>query len=216
MEFAGFERDDFAVFEIDGFAERMPQLRGRITPKLKALAALITPEMTRLTGHTMFPHVALHMRRTVNPPEATWAAFARNGRAYKPYAHFRVVASIDGLKVTSFMEDEADDKAILASGLVRNAAALKKFFMADPAIQTYDHFDVNGEPCSASTLSKKEISAFGERLGRVKGQHASFGILLGSSPDVVGSPEILPAAIMEAAGRLLPLYRLGMEPKFKL
>lgn len=38
----------------------------------------------------MFYHVAKHARRTVNPPDDTWVAWAGDRRGYKKHPHFQV------------------------------------------------------------------------------------------------------------------------------
>ncbi len=214
MNFSGFTSEDFAVFEIDGFESRMPVLRRRVTPKLKELGPILVPEISILTGHPMFAHVALHMRRTVNPPEATWVAFGRNARSYKPFVHYRVVASRDGLKVTCFVEDDADDKPTFANGMVRNSASLAHYFAANPEIRFYELLDANGEPRLANKLTKKEITAFGGRLRQVKGQHASFGIPIDPAKSASGTG--LVASVLDSVRTLHPLYRMGAETGYRL
>src|SRR5437763_9898733 len=98
-EFEGFAPEDFEVFEAPEFSDRMPLLKQRITPKLKLAASALTERMAETLGETLFPHVALHLRRSVNPPIETWAAFARNARAYKPFVHVRVGISVDKVRV---------------------------------------------------------------------------------------------------------------------
>jgi len=97
--FTGFDSDDFAVFEIPEFAERMPALRGRITPKLRQLGAALESRLSEVLEETLFPHVAQHLRRTVNAPEETWVAFARAKRAYKPFVHLRVALSAAQVRI---------------------------------------------------------------------------------------------------------------------
>jgi len=112
--FAGFAPEDFDVFAVPEFHERMPLLKQRITPKLKQIASALTARMSEVAEEAVFPHVALHLRRSVNPPVETWAAFARNARAYKPFVHIRVGVSADKVKVSVFVEDYADDKLLFA------------------------------------------------------------------------------------------------------
>ncbi|MGP4074202.1 YktB family protein [Piscibacillus sp. B03] len=88
--FTGFTQKDFDVFKIDGLDERMEQLRGRLSPKLEAIATDLEPTASSLTGDEMFVHVAKHARRTKNPPNDTWAALASSKRGYKKLPHFQV------------------------------------------------------------------------------------------------------------------------------
>lgn len=88
--FTGFTQKDFDVFKIEGLDERMEQLRGRLSPKLEAIATDLEPTASSLTGDEMFVHVAKHARRTKNPPNDTWAALASSKRGYKKLPHFQV------------------------------------------------------------------------------------------------------------------------------
>ncbi|HEV7500224.1 MAG TPA: DUF1054 family protein, partial [Vicinamibacteria bacterium] len=76
MSFSGFRTSDFKVFDIEGFQPRMDAIKTRIRPKLEAVGKELLPDVTRIGGGAAFAHVAKHARRTVNPPEDTWVAFA--------------------------------------------------------------------------------------------------------------------------------------------
>lgn len=90
MSFTGFEQADFDVFSIDGLDNRMEALIGQIRPKLDALGNYFAPTLSVMTGEEIFPHVAKHARRTINPPKDTWVAFANNKRGYKMLPHFQI------------------------------------------------------------------------------------------------------------------------------
>jgi uncharacterized protein YktB (UPF0637 family) len=214
-QFEGFEPADFEVFEAPDFSQRMPRLKARITPKLKLVAAALNERMTETLGEVVYPHVALHLRRSVNPPVETWAAFARNARAYKPYVHLRAAISADRVRVLVFVEDYADEKETFAINLARNASALAAIFAHNPTIHAYDMLDAEGKPRHGRTLDARTIRAFAERMKRVKGQHARFGIAFASThPVVANGPELLDA-VVEAARQLRPLYDCG-KPGYKV
>ncbi len=211
--FEGFSAEDFAVFEAPEFSDRMPLLKQRITPKLKQVAAALKDRMSETADETVYPHVALHLRRSVNPPRETWAAFARNARGYKPYVHLRAGISVDRLRVSVFVEDYADDKLLFAANLAKNAVPLARYLLHHPTIHAYDVLDSAGQPCIGRKLNANSLRAFSERLKRVKGQHARFGIEFDKSHPVVGNgPELL-EAVVEAARQLRPLYDCG-KPGF--
>jgi len=84
---------DFRVFDIPGFAERMAAIRAQIRPKLEGLGATLVAPLGRLARTELFPHVARHARRTVNPPDDTWVAFGPDRRGYKKRQHFKVAVS---------------------------------------------------------------------------------------------------------------------------
>lgn len=211
LAFEGFDPDVFDVFAAEDFGERMPLLRQRITPRLKLLAAALRDRMSDLVEETMYSHVALHLRRSVNPPVETWAAFARNARAYKPYVHLRIGVSADKLRVSVFVEDYADDKLLFAKNLARNASGISAWCRAHPTIHAYDILDKSGEPCSGRKLTAVSLRAFAARMQKVKGQHARFGIAFDKSHPIVSSGPQCIEAVMEAARQLRPLYDCGRE-----
>jgi uncharacterized protein YktB (UPF0637 family) len=212
--FDGFTPEDFAIFEVPGFAARMPLLRAQIKPKLIALGAALVAPLSEALGETLYPHVAQHLRRTVNPPEETWVAFARAPRAYKPFIHLRVAISVDKVRIVVFVEDDADDKLPFAHNLKRNASPLADYLAHHPTIRAYDLLDADGEPKHGHALDAELLRYFAERLERVKGQHAAFGPRFAKSHRVVLSgPEFL-AAALDAAITLKPLYDCGTAPGF--
>ena len=90
----GFTPSDFKVFDIQGFQPRMDAIRTPHPPQAGGgrpqPAARREP---RIGGGPAFAHVAKHARRTVNPPEDTWVAFALDKRGYKKHCHFKVAVS---------------------------------------------------------------------------------------------------------------------------
>ncbi len=196
-----FAAQDFAVFEVDGFAARMPLLRAQITPKLMVLGEALTKPLAEIVGEPLFPHVARHLRRTVNAPEETWVAFAREKRAYKPYVHLRVAVSAKGLRVTVFCEDYADDKALFAKNLAARAESL--------AALCADHSEIVAYDIKDNDRSSKSIRAFAQNVNRIKSQHAVFGIPFEKKCPELASADALVPAILSAAKTLLPLYECG-------
>src|ERR671925_1131439 len=80
MASIGFTREDFEVFGIPTFPERMQGIKERVRPKLVALGEDLRPALKKLVKSDVFPHVAKHARRTVNPPPETWVAFGPSAR----------------------------------------------------------------------------------------------------------------------------------------
>lgn len=216
MSFNGFTENDFAIFEIPGFEARMPALKAQITPKLKALGEIITPSLREATGQELYPHVAQHLRRTVNAPEETWVAFSRSLRAYKPFVHTRVAINGEGMKIVCHLEDYADDKPIFAAGLKRNARALTAYLTVHPTIHSYDLLDDAGRPTGGSRLDEAALACLADRLQSVKSQHASFAIALARTHPVVGSATALADAAIAGMKTLLPLYLLGVQADYRL
>src|ERR1051326_141322 len=88
-----FTAQDFKVFDIQGFNERMAAILTRIRPKLTSIGEELAPRVSELVDVPLFVHVAKHARRTVNPPDDTWAALGANARGYKKDVHFKVAVS---------------------------------------------------------------------------------------------------------------------------
>ena len=213
MSFKGFTQRDFDIFDLPDFSSRMPTLKAEITPKLKLLAEVIAPQLPEVTGHPMHVHVAAHLRRTVNAPEETWAAYAREKRAYKPYVHFRTAINGGGIKITCFLEDYAGDKPSFAANLAKNSVKLASYLKEHPEILSYDMMDPYGKPLAGRALDKKALKAFAERLKTVKSQHASFGIYIPRTDPTVVDSNALSSEIIKAITLLMPLYQLGFAAK---
>jgi uncharacterized protein YktB (UPF0637 family) len=88
-----FTIEDFKIFDIAGFSERMAAILSRIRPKLTSIGESLSPKLSELIDAPLYVHVAKHARRTVNPPDDTWAAFGRDARGYKKDVHFKVAIS---------------------------------------------------------------------------------------------------------------------------
>ena len=88
-----FTRDDFKIFDKAGFNERMGAIMTHIRPKLTSIGNELAPEISALVDCPLFVHVAKHARRTVNPPDDTWAALGASLRGYKADVHFKIAVS---------------------------------------------------------------------------------------------------------------------------
>lgn len=81
---------DFNVFKIDGLEQRMNALNDHVRPKFHQLGDDFATYFSSQLGEEFFPHVAKHARRTVNPPQDSWVAFAPYKRGYKSLPHFQI------------------------------------------------------------------------------------------------------------------------------
>lgn len=84
-----FTDADFEVFKDDTLAGRMTKIKTIIDPKFLSLATRLEP-IFKLQQVMLYPHVAKHMRRTVNPPVDTWIAFGPQKRGYKKDPHLEI------------------------------------------------------------------------------------------------------------------------------
>ena len=210
-----FTAKEFDIFEIPGFDARMERLRAEITPKLKELGAVVGPRLEYETGLDLRPQVAMHLRRSVNPPEETWVAFCREARGYKPYVHFRVAVNGYGVKFSCYLEEDADDKPAFAANLKANAKALGTYLGRNPQIRSH-HAEANyGRMLPGLKLNTKALLELAERLDKVKSQHANFAISLPRADSALKSPESMAEAAVEGLTLLTPLYRLGAEKRYR-
>lgn len=205
-----FAKEDFAIFEVPGFKARMPLLREKIKPKLIEIGDHLTLPLSSSLKEPLFPHVAQHLRRTVNAPEATWVAFSRTARAYKPFVHVRVAVHAGGVRTSVFVEDYADDKLLFADNLKSRAVELARYFAEHPEIKAYNIPDADGEPKYGEQLDAETLVAFAERMHRVKGQHAVFAIDIPGKQAAKKSGETLLKAVRSSVKLLRPLYDCGL------
>ena len=207
--FEGFRSEAFEVYEVPEFSLRMPLLKERITPGLVRIGEALRETLGEILEEPVFPHVAKHLRRTVNPPIETWVAFARAARAYKPFVHTRVAVNHANVRVLVFVEDYADDKLLFADRLAKRSAKLAAHCKLHPEIQAFDIFDKKGAPLSGSKLRSADLKAFSARMHAVKGQHARFGIVFPKTLAMVQNGEELLEAVTEATRTMKPFYDLG-------
>lgn len=118
-----FSANDLEVFTLPGFDERMQALREQIRPKLHQLGQELAEPLSHRVGEPLYPHVAKHARRSVNPPEETWVAFSPNARGYKKYPylgvaisrfgiHPRVVAKTESVELRPTMAERLEGRSL--------------------------------------------------------------------------------------------------------
>jgi uncharacterized protein YktB (UPF0637 family) len=196
---------DFAVFKIEGFDKRMQQIYSRVRPKLIRLGDDLAPELSRKTHLKLFPHVARHTRRTVNPPPETWAAFGPSPSGYKRYAYLALCISGAGLHARAVVKSEADHRPAMARNLRSRAATMTKDF-AGTKLARYDNWDfaelprgVPAEPELFTTLA--------DGLQKKTG-----GLDLGFGWNLREALRLDLAELLDAFRELGPLYRLLCDP----
>lgn len=206
MQFAGFASEDFDLFAIPDFNARMAEIRARLRPKLVALGEELTPQIETLLGTPTYLHVAQHMRRRVNPPAETWSAFAREKRGYKRWIHYRVAISGPGVRVTVFVEDDADDKAPLGANLEANAEELITQLSPAHGLRWYTLAD---PPVPNAELTPERLREAGRALQRLKTIKFQAGIPLPREEVLRLTPQQFEEWVLEQVRLLAPLYRAG-------
>lgn len=206
--FGGFHSEDFEVFSVPDFAERMAEIRARIRPRLVELGEDLAAGVEAEVGLPTFPHAAQHMRRRVNPPAETWVAFGRDRKGYKRWTHFRFAIRASGVRVTVFVEDDADDKPAFAACLAAQAEPLLAAVGGPEGL----HCDGLAE---GAVLSAASLADLGVRLARLKGLKFQAGVALPAAAAAALAPAALEAWALGQIQRLKPLYVAGAAGEFR-
>jgi uncharacterized protein YktB (UPF0637 family) len=209
MAFEGFTAKDFQVFAIPGFADRMAAIRKQIQPKLFSLAEEIGPKLKATVGSEVFPHVAKHMRRTVNPPDDTWVAFGPEKRGYKKAQHFKVAISRHSVRFLVEVGPEYADKAQWAKAWQREASRLASALKKGSALGWYKNEHDEDAAALLASLSPQEIGGLAGELTRRKDGQLVFGRRLDQAEALRQTPQGFERAALATFAQLSPLYRLG-------
>jgi uncharacterized protein YktB (UPF0637 family) len=197
----GFSREDFEVFGIPTFPERMQGIKDYVRPKLTALGEGLQPALAKLAKSDVFPHVAKHARRTVNPPPETWVAFGPSARGYKKYGYFGLVVSRGGLHTRIVVKDEAPDRPQMAKVLMDRADVLAKVF-AKQTVARYDRWEYAGIP-----EFTKPTADFWQGIAALLAKRTG-GLDVGVGWPVAQAVKLTERQVLEAFESLLPLYEI--------
>jgi uncharacterized protein YktB (UPF0637 family) len=208
MPSAAFGRTDFKVFEVKGFQPRMDEIRARIRPKLETLGKSLAPAVAHSVGGDTFAHVAKHARRTVNPPDDTWVAFAPDKRGYKKHSHFKVAVSRHCVRFLFEIGPEHADKKRWAAAWHRNAGKLAPVLRR---VKGLAWFKNEHDETPAAALGDMAPDALLE-LADVVAQRRDGQLVLGRAvpADEASrwSDAQYRAAALDTFRALVPLYRL--------
>ncbi|MCH1623936.1 YktB family protein [Fredinandcohnia quinoae] len=208
MKFNGFTEEDFDVFSIDGLDNRMDALITLIRPKLEELGQYFAPTLSSLTGDEMFPHVAKHARRTINPPNDTWVAFANNNRGYKMLPHFQIGLWQTHLFVWFAVIYEAPMKSSLGKVLSNHVSDIQEVIPND-FVWSIDH--TQPKVIQQSDLNIEDFKKMFERLETVKKAEILCGITINRDDVVKMSSDDLVNTFDQTFRRLIPLYQFAQQ-----
>lgn len=205
MSFSGFSNTDFDVFKINGFEQRMNALKENIRPKLEILGSHFAPTLSSLTGTEMYAHVAKHARRTVNPPNDTWVAFATNSRGYKMLPHFQIGLWETHLFIWFAVIYEAPNKDGFGRKLEKKINTIYK--------ETNPNFVWSGDHTKPDSfqhkkLSKSELKTLFDRLQTVKSAEILCGYHIPREETSNMSGNQLIEKIDDVFKELVPLYKM--------
>ena len=200
-----FTEEDFNVFTIEGFQDRMDALIETIRPKLHVLGDYFAQQLSIMTGEEIFPHVAMHARRTVNPPNDTWVAFSTNKRGYKMLPHFQIGLWETHLFIWFAIIYEAPNKREYGKKLENKAAQLIKM-VPQHFVWSMDH--MKPDAISHKPLKKEDLVSMFQRLQTVKKAEILCGIHISREDAVKLNENDLLDTIQNTFNSLLPLYQL--------
>jgi len=195
---------DFNVFQIDGLDQRMDALISSVRPKFQLLGEDFSSFFSSHLGEEFYPHVAKHARRTVNPPNDSWVAFAPYKRGYKSLPHFQIGLWSTHLFIVLAIIYEAPQKNVMAERLIANKALLQQ--LPNDFIVSGDHMS----PTAISMQAAKEdkLDELLIRLRDVKKGEFLVGRHIPREQAVQLSASELHQITEETFSSLLPIYNI--------
>lgn len=206
MAFDGFTAEDFSVFQIEGLDPRMEAIISKVRPKLEALGNHFAEELSIQTGEEIFAHVAKHARRSVNPPDDTWVAFAPSKRGYKMLPHFQIGLWETHVFIWFAVIYEAPVKEAFGKQLKKSGRKLIKD-IPDSFVWSEDHTKPSAK--EQSSLKKADFDRMFSRLEEIKKAEILCGVHLAKEEAVNMSGEEMVQVISESFSKLMPLYKLA-------
>lgn len=200
-----WSQKDFDVFTIPGLEPRMSALIENVRPKFEELGGIYSTYFSMQLGEEFYPHVAKHARRTTNPPNDSWVAFAPYKRGYKALPHFQIGLFDTHVFINLAVIYEAPNKKNIAAALLENLDVLE---------QLPETFYISGDHMSPKTdlMNESLENGFAEqlitRLRDVKKGELIIGLKVLSEDAVQLTAEELLKQVEQTFEALLPVYRL--------
>jgi uncharacterized protein YktB (UPF0637 family) len=207
--FPGFRASDFQVFDIAGFKPRMEAIRTQIRPKLEAAGRDLLSDVARIGGAPAFAHVARHTRRTVNPPDDTWVAFADDRRGYKKHCHFKVAISRGAVRFLLEAGPEHDDKKRWVASWKRHAPQLVPVLRRAKGLAWFRNEHDEKPAAILADMPADEVARLADELLRTRDGQLVLGRAVAAEEAARWTPRDYARAARETFHLLAPLYRLG-------
>ena len=208
MPSAAFGPTDFKVFEVKGVRPRMAEIRARLRPKLETIGKSLAPAVAHSVGGDTFAHVAKHARRTVNPPDDTWVAFAPDKRGYKKHCHFKVAISRHSVRFLFEAGPEHADKKRWLAAWKRHAPKLAPVLRRAKGLAWFKN-EHDEEPAGyLADLTAEALARLGDELVRTRDGQLVLGRAVVAEDAGRWKPAQYSHAARETFQILAPLYRL--------
>ncbi|ANU10429.1 hypothetical protein BBH88_08980 [Planococcus antarcticus DSM 14505] len=203
-----WNEQDFEVFNTPGLDARMSALAEFIRPKFEELGTEFSLFFSGKTGDEFFPHVAKHMRRTVNPPNDSWVAFAPYKRGYKAVPHFQIGMWESHIFVILAVIYEAPNKTTMAGNLLHSDVLEN---LPGNFVVSGDHMKPQSD--ALSQLGDEGIEKLLIRLRDVKKGEFVIGRHLTREQAASLNKEQFLQFAGETFDALLPVYNDLLQPK---
>lgn len=204
MTFQGFQQEDFDTFTINGLENRMTAIQKRIQPKFKEIGDILVDDISAMVGSEMFLHIAKHARRTVNPPNDTWLAFAGNKRGYKKHPHFQIGLWDDHLFIWLAFIYELPNKTSIAKNFMEHKEIIEA--LPNDFVISLDHMQKKAE-----SLKEIDLDAALDRFHHVKKAEFLIGKQLFPNDPILQNGDEFLKFVKETYEKLVPLYRLAYQ-----
>ena len=208
MPAGAFGAADFKVFDVSGFQPRMTKIRERIRPRLEALGHSLAPAIQKTTGDETFIHVAKHMRRTVNPPDDTWVAFAADKRGYKKHPHFKVAVSRHCVRFLFEIGPEHADKKKWATAWKKNAPNIGAVLRRVKGLAWFKNEHDETPAAVLGDMTPEDLLAFADHIVRTRDGQLVLGRVVSADEAAQWTEAQYRTAALETFRALAPLYRL--------
>jgi uncharacterized protein YktB (UPF0637 family) len=201
-----FNAQDFDVFTIPGLEPRMGALIETVRPKLQQIGEQTAPWLSAACGEPMFPHVARHARRTINPPRDTWVAWSNSKKGYKALPHFQVGMWSTHLFIQFAIIYECEYKTRFAERVLERLQEIRQI-VPDTFFWSGDHM----EPIFTldRDMSDEALTQLLERLRTVKKAELLCGLQIKREDPRISHSDALTAVIEQTFDAVMPLYRLA-------
>jgi len=208
MSFSGFKAADFKVFDIPGFTPRMEAIKSKIRPKLEAMGRELLSDVTRVGGGPAFVHVAKHARRTVNPPDDTWVAFALDQRGYKKHCHFKVAVSRGAVRFLFEAGPEYSDKKRWTVAWKRHTPQLVPVLRRAKGLAWFKNEHDEDPAAILTDLPADDVAHLADELTRRRDGQLVLGRAVAADEAARWKAADYARAARETFHVLAPLYRL--------
>ena len=152
-------------------------------------------------NRTFYLHIAQHLRRTVHPPENTWAAMSEGKRGYKMNAHFQIGIWPEYVFMWLAIIDQPKNQKEMAEILLQHPTIFDS--LPKDSVISLDHTKPEILPLTPENLKSALI-----RLNTVKKAEFQIGRVIKKDSPLWHTPAKAMQYIEETYTSLLPIYDL--------